>query len=350
MQDSFRGFWSDLADPIIGLSPMDGVTDAPYRRMMTKYGKPSLFITEFANVEGLARGAVSMLHHFIFDESERPIVAQIYGVETDSFYKVALMCCELGFDGIDINMGCPANKIARRGSGGGMILHPKQAQRVVITVKKAITDWSEGKTMEDAEIRPKIIKAVNIQKKNDVKRKLLPVSVKTRIGFDQIVTKEWIKTLLDVEPANISLHGRTLKQMYSGKANWDEIGKAAMICKGTDTTILGNGDITSVDDAKKKIKDYGVDGVLVGRATFGNPWFFSGYKANAEEHAKVAVEHCELFEKIFPNRKFWAMRKHLAWYMRGFDGARDMRKELMLTNSSAEVLEIFKKQSVKMYL
>ena len=116
----FKGFWEKLPKPIIGLAPMDGVTDAPYRYMVCKYSRPSLVITEFCNVEGLARGAVSMLKEFLYSEIERPVVAQIYGVETESFYKVALMCCYLDFDGIDINMGCPAKKVARRGSGAGM--------------------------------------------------------------------------------------------------------------------------------------------------------------------------------------------------------------------------------------
>jgi tRNA-dihydrouridine synthase B len=340
MTNDTRGFWDKLKSPIIGLSPMDGVTDAAFRYMVCKYSRPSLIITEFVNVEGLARGAVSMLKAFQFAEIERPTAAQIYGVESESFYKVALMCCYLGFDGIDINMGCPANKVARRGSGAGMIQIPDQARKVIQITKKACGDWKDGITLEESGLRPKIITALKKIKKEEGPRVLLPVSVKTRIGYDTPVTEKWISTLLEENPANISLHGRTLKQMYLGEANWDEIQKAAKLCKGSGTTLLGNGDVKSMQDAKDKIEQYGVDGVLVGRATFGNPWFFSDHKPTVEDHFHAAMEHARVFEERQMEHAFFAMRKHLAWYCKGFDGARELRKELMQTNSSKEVVSV----------
>lgn len=333
----FKGFWENLKSPIIGLSPMDGVTDAPYRHMICKYSKPSLVMTEFCNVEGLARGAVSMLKEFLYSEMERPIVAQIYGVELDSFYKVALMCCYLDFDGIDINMGCPAKKVARRGSGAGMIQIPDHARKVIKSVKKACEDWQNGISLEEADIRPKIITALQQIRAQEPQRKLLPVSVKTRIGVDEIVTEDWISILAEEEPANITLHGRTLKQMYLGEANWDEIAKAAKICKQAGISILGNGDVRNLEDAKKKIKKYGVDGVLVGRATFGNPWFFGKHEPSQEDRFKVAIEHAKYFEDNYMDHAFFAMRKHLAWYCRGFSGAREVRTRLMQTNNSKDV-------------
>lgn len=340
-----RGFWDQLPSPIIGLSPMDGVTDAAFRYLISKYSKPSLVMTEFTNVEGLARGAVTMLKEFLYDEIERPVVAQIYGVEEDSFYKVALMACYLGFDGIDINMGCPATKVARRGSGAGMIRIPDQAQKVIQFVKKATEDWANGITLEEAELRPKIITALKAMKTEEGPRNKLPVSVKTRMGVDQIVTEWWINTLLEGKPANLTLHGRTLKQMYLGEANWEEIGKAAQICKGSGTTLLGNGDVKSMEDAHEKIKTYGVDGVLVGRATFGNPWFFSDHLPTQEERFRVAIEHAKLYEKHSQENAlrfgtgiaFFGMRKHLAWYCHGFDGAKELRSKLMQANNSQEV-------------
>lgn len=336
-----NGFWDSLPRPIIGLSPMDGVTDAVYRRFYAEQGKPDVIITEFVNVEGLARGAVSMLDHLIYDEIERPVVAQIYGVELDSFYKVALVCCELGFDGIDINMGCPATKVARRGSGAGMIKIPDHARDVVLTVKRAVADWAGGQTMEGAELRPKLIRAVTFRAPvAPVLRRLLPVSVKTRIGYDTVVTESWIGNLLETEPANISLHGRTLKQLYSGAADWEEIGKAARLCKNTGTSFLGNGDIKSLADAREKIARYDLDGVLIGRATFGNPWFFKDRSPTPAEAAKLAVHHSELFERVFPDRRFFIMRKHLGWMMRGFDGARELRTELMQAENAADVKRI----------
>src|SRR3989338_6331485 len=170
----FRGFWDNLAKPIIGLSPMDGVTDAAYRFMVAKSSKPAVIMTEFTNVEGLSRGAISMLEAFIFSDVERPVVAQIYGVEVESFYKVALMVCELGFDGIDINMGCPANKVARRGSGAGLIKTPELAKTIIRIVQKAAQDWANGITMEEADIRPKAIKSVREQKPAPAPRRFLP--------------------------------------------------------------------------------------------------------------------------------------------------------------------------------
>lgn len=364
----FRGFWDNLAKPIIGLAPMDGVTDAAYRFMVASNGKPAVIMTEFTNVEGLSRGAISMLEAFIYHEVERPIVAQIYGVEVESFYKVALMVCELGFDGIDINMGCPANKVARRGSGAGLIKTPELAKEIIRTVKKAAQDWANGMTLEKAGIRPKIIKSIRAQchseqcegsppslqkisyggdpsvallPQDDRRvRRLIPVSVKTRTGFDAIVTEDWIKHLLEAEPANISLHGRTLKQMYTGEAKWEEIGKAARVCKGTQTTLLGNGDIKTMEDAHAKIKTYALDGVLVGRGTFGNPWFFKGQSPTPQECIAGAIDHSEAFERVFKDRPFMSMRKHLSWYIRGFDGAKEVRVKLMQTNCARDVRSI----------
>jgi tRNA-dihydrouridine synthase B len=339
-----KNFWTKLKRPIVGLSPMDGVTDAAFRYMAAKTGKPSVIYTEFVNVEGLARGAVSMLDHFIFNKIERPIVAQIYGIETESFYKVALMACYLGFDGIDINMGCPANKVARRNSGAGLIRVPKQAKKIIRTVKQATKDWSEGMTLKEAGIRPKIINKFTESADSypSKKRKELPVSVKTRTGIDQIIAEDWIKELLEEEPAAIALHGRTLKQMYSGEANWEVIGKVAKIVKKTNTLFLGNGDIQSLEDARQKCKQYGTDGALVGRATCGNPWFFSDIEPTIKERFKAALDHARCFEEMSMKNAFFAMRKHLAWYCRGFDGARELRKELMQTNSSEEVEKVLK--------
>lgn len=333
----FQGFWSKLKKPIIGLAPMDGVTDTTFRHMVRKHSKPSLMVTEFVNVEGLARGAISMLDHLAYEKTDRPIVAQIYGVELDSFYKVALICCYLDFDGIDINMGCPANKVARRGSGAGLIKNPDHAKKVIQMVKKACQDWADGIKLEDADLRPKIITALKVIKPRAPKRRLLPVSVKTRTGYDEIATESWISALVEEGPAAITLHGRTFRQMYSGEANWDEIRKAGKICHKAGVLLLGNGDVQSVDQAKQKIADYGVDGVLVGRAVCGNPWFFSGKEPSREERIKVAIEHARHFEKRRQGQAFFAIRKHLAWYCKGFDGAKETRVRLMQAKSADEV-------------
>ncbi len=338
----FSGFWGKLEKPIIGLAPMDGVTDAAFRYMVCKHSKPAVVMTEFTNVEGLARGAAQMLVAFLYSEIERPCVAQIYGVEVDSYYKCAVMLCALGFDGIDINMGCPANKVAKRGSGAALIKTPELAKELIRTCKRASKDWSEGITMKEAGVHENCI--LEVEKMNagrEISRCELPISVKTRIGFDQVVAEEWIKHLLEEAPACITMHGRTLKQMYLGEADWDSLAKAAKLAQEAGTIFLGNGDVKSLDDAKSKIAQYGVDGALAGRATFGNPWFFSDHKPTIEDRFAALVEHIEYFEKL-DHLPFYNIKKHLAWYLKAFEGAKELRMKLMQSHSSEEARSIIK--------
>lgn len=370
---------------------MDGVTDAPFRYITAKYGQPDVMITEFTSVEGIAAGGIPPLRAFIYDKIEHPIVAQLFGTDEKAYYKAAVMLCELGFDGIDINMGCPAKNIASKGSGASLILNPKLAQKIIEQTKKGAADWANGLNLEDVGLPENTVKHVREMQKQNLCgtghqtgssshskksptpvrsktsiRKLLPVSVKTRIGYDKIVIEDWIKYLLEEKPANISLHGRTLKQMYTGLANWDAIAIAAKIVHEHNqshaksrgfikTTILGNGDVKSVEDAHQKVKQYGVDGVLIGRAAFGNPWVFrrSANGNSLESHAptikeklKVAIEHAHIHEKIFGEKLFPVMRKHLSWYCRGFTGASEVRQRLMQANNSQEVEEILKQTSL----
>ncbi len=340
----FKGFWEKLKGPIVGLSPMDGVTDAGFRYMVCKHSQPSFVVTEFTNVEGLARGAVKMLQAFLYDESERPIVAQVYGVEVDSFYKAAVMLCNLGFDGIDINMGCPANKVAKKGSGAGLIQTPELAKKIVRAVQKGVEDYANGISMEEAGVHPNIIVAVNeMAESHEVERRLIPVSVKTRIGYDKEIVEEWMVHLVETKPALIALHGRTLKQMYLGEADWEAIARAGKIVKDAGIMFLGNGDVKSMKDAEEKIKKYNVDGVLVGRATFGNPWFFASEEPSHLDRFDAAIEHSRLIEEKYPNILFVSIRKHLAWYMKGFDGAKELRMNLMKAEDASGVETIIKK-------
>jgi len=337
-----RGFWDNLKYPLVGLSPMDGVTDAPQRAITAKYGKPDIVFTEFVSVDGICAGAEPLLKDFLYSEAERPVVAQVFGSDPELFYKTAPLLCELGFDGIDINMGCPDKNVAKRGGGAALILTPDNAKKIIKRTKEGIKEWSEGKDLKEFDLPENIIKAVK-KKKVKAEKRNIPVSVKTRIGYDKNVIEWWVEHLLEAEPANISIHGRTLKQMYTGSADWDSISKAAAIIKKTKTSVLGNGDIASMEDAKEKIKTYGVDGVLVGRATFGNPWFFSSKIPSIEERLKVALEHAELYEKTFGGRKFHNMRKHLAWYAHGFQNSKELRMELMKAEDSKECEKIINK-------
>lgn len=309
-------FWDDLLarnKPIIGLSPMDGVTDAAMRYMSAKYGKPDVIFSEFVSVDALhyATGErrERLLKTFIYDEIERPIVAQVFGSKPEIFAEAAILIEKLGFDGIDINMGCPAHKVEENGSGAGLIRTPALAQEIIRTVK------------------------ANTQ---------LPVSVKTRIGVDRDVAEEWMEQLMEVKPAMISLHGRTLKQLYQGLADWEAIARAAKVVHKHGGHILGNGDIESIESGKSKVIKYGVDGVLIGRAAEGNPEVFIGNnEPTKEQRLAWMVEHAKKFEELFDN--FMPVRKHLAWYCKGFPGASELRAKLVRASSAQEVDDILQR-------
>lgn len=341
-----RGFWDNLKTPIIGLAPMDGVTDAAFRYITDKYGSPDILFTEFTSVEGITRGADVLLQAFIHHTTTTPTVAQIFGVTPEAFYKVAFILAEMGFDGIDINMGCPDRNIAKQGGGAALILKPQLAQEIIRETLRGSHEWAEGKNITDIDLPPRIIEFVeHYKEKHNLKnteRKMLPVSVKTRIGYDKIVTTEWISTLLETEPANISLHGRTLKQLYTGEANWEEIAKAAELVHKTRTTILGNGDVKSITDARERIARYGTDGTLIGRAVFGNPWIFKETTVSASQKLEVALEHCRVFEAMTPELHFLSLRKHMAWYCKGFEHANIVRAQLMTTRTYDEVEKVIK--------
>ncbi len=354
-----KGFWDNLERPIIAMSPMDGVTDAAYRYITDKYGKPSILFTEFTSVEGITHGATRLLSPFVHHESNTPQVAQIYGSNPEAFYEATFTVCEMGYDGVDINMGCPDHNIAKKGCGAGLIRTPQVAYDIIKAVQQAVKDYYEGKKIEDTKLKPDIIEWIkrynshaeqreasrldsSVSPQNDKKKEriLLPVSVKTRIGYDSIVTEDWISNLLEAQPANISVHGRTLVQMYTGLADWEEIGKAAKLIRKTNTSVLGNGDIKSIQEAKEKTEEYNLDGVLIGRALFGNPWFFKEYEPTNEERIKVAIEHCEKFAEMTPELHFLSLRKHLAWYTKGIPGSNDLRRQLMTVENVEDVKRI----------
>jgi len=357
------GFWRQLEKPIIALSPMDGVTDAPFRYISAKYGRPDIHFTEFTNVEGLARNAESMLTDFIFSDIERPVVAQIYGSEPESFYKVAILVCDLGFDGVDINMGCPAKNVASRGCGAALIKNPPLAKDIIRAVKQGVSDWQAGRSVEDLGLKKKMarrIRQMNLDRMGTpevTERKLLPVSVKTRIGYDSVVIEDWVRHLLEEEPVAISIHGRTLKQMYNGSADWDAIARAAEVIHQTDTVVLGNGDLKTLEEVATKIRLSRVDGVLLGRGVMGNPWIFRNKERvkariqgqgesiaddeiGMDERLSTLLEHCRYFEQVKGAFRFSAMRKHFGWYCKGFPGAAELRMKMFQTKSSQDVEQI----------
>ena len=302
-------FWQTLPRPLLGLAPMDGVTDHPCRFIQKKYGKPGLIYTEFVAVERLAIGDWGMLKDFRYDESQRPVIAQIYGHIPELFPPMVIMLCELGFDGIDINMGCPAASVVHRGSGAGLIRTPDVAQAVVRAAQRGVDLWQNGASLRDIPDMPRQLLAETEARRNALPpafqaRRPIPVSVKTRIGYETPQVSAWIPRLLESEPAAIAIHGRTLHQRYGGHADWEEIGQAAALAHGSRTLILGNGDVHSYEDALERIATYNVDGVLIGRGSNGNPFVFQPTPPPPEHPRRdadryrllhIALEHAQLY-------------------------------------------------------
>ena len=288
---------------------MDGVTDAPFRYITDIYGKPDIIYTEFVSVKGLIIGKPAIQRMLLRHQTETKTIAQFFGCEPEYFYQAALVALKKGFDGVDINMGCPDKSVFHRGAGAGLILQPKLAKEIILSVKKAVQNR-------------------------------IPVSVKTRTGYKTHQTKEWISNLLEAEPDVICIHARTFAQKYSGLADWSQIGIAANLAKNTKTKIYGNGDIKSREQALERIKEYNLAGVLIGRAALGNPWIFKGVIPTTEERFKVLLEHCKKFVEFFPTADLSIMRKHLAWYVKDFPHAAEVRNALMQVNSIDDVKKI----------
>jgi len=309
---SERGFWAGLNKPILALSPMDDVTDAAFRLLIARCGKPDVLITEFVSVDGLcSAGRERLLKDLRYDESERPIVAQLFGSNPELFRQSAQLAAELGFDGIDINMGCPVRAVCNIGSGSSLINTPALAQEIIqATIAGAAK---------------------------------LPVSVKTRIGYNQLQTEEWAKPLIEAGPAAITFHLRTKKEQSTVPAHWEEMPKIVRLARGTGVLILGNGDITSREQAERVCAETGCDGVMIGRAIFGNPWLFNRQRRieniTLDELLATMIEHCHLYDRVFgDDKKFLMMRKHLMAYASGFPGAKELRMSLERVFSSGDVV------------
>jgi nifR3 family TIM-barrel protein len=355
-------FWHKISKPIIGLSPMDGVTDASFRWIAARHGGPDITVTEFTNVDAAIHAPHTLIRDFTYSEIERPIIAQIYGHSPDLFYKAAHVVCELGFDGLDINMGCPAKNVAASGSGAALIRTPELAREIIRSTRQGIDDWVAGQTLDHLGLRQKLretVRTSNQQRSGwttPPARRPIPLSVKTRIGYDQVVIEDWVANLLAENPAAISIHGRTLKQGYKGDADWDAIARAVELARPTSTLILGNGDLRDMSDVYRRVRQCGVDGVLLGRAAEGNPWIFKAKNQLKEalfrltpppptesislvERFRVLVEHSHHFETYVQERNFVGMRKHLIWYCRDFRGAAELRSRMVRVNNSAEVIQ-----------
>ena len=353
--------WQALPRPIIGLAPMDGVTDASFRQTVAMHGKPDVTYSEFTHVHDICRGPEFLLESLLYSELERPIVAQLYGKDPALFYQAAHAVCELGFDGLDINMGCPSRNVASSGSGAGLIRTPDLAHEIMRAARQGIADWAAGQSLEGAGLKSARVAAIQRMNRQRAQahlaiRRTIPLSVKTRLGYDVVIVDRWIEHLVAEHPAVISLHGRTLQQMYRGDADWRAIARAADVVRGSGTLLLGNGDVQSLPDGMRRIRETRVDGILVGRAVLGMPWFFrekdavrhrddqgtDGYgmqiwEPTLEARFEILEDHARRFEKLAGQNQFRRMRKHLGWYCKGFPHAAKLRARMFRASSVADV-------------
>jgi nifR3 family TIM-barrel protein len=310
-------FWGQLKKPFFALAPMADVTDAAFRCIIAKYGKPDVLWTEFVSADGLVlappKGRERLLKDLIYTPSERPIVAQFFTADPEHMKLAAAEAVGLGFDGVDINMGCPDRSVEKQHAGAALMKDPSLAQEIIAAAKEGA-----GAT---------------------------PVSVKTRLGYNRNELDSWLPALLETEPAAITIHARTRKEMSAVPAHWEEIKRAVELrdAAGSRTLIIGNGDVASLEDAKAKADFSGADGVMFGRAIFGNPWLFDRSKkeVSAKEKLRVLVEHTKLFEELFGGVKnFSVMKKHYKSYVNGFEGAKELRIRLMEAENGREVESI----------
>lgn len=348
-------FWSELRKtkkPFFALAPMADVTDPAFRRIVAKYGKPDVLWTEFVSADGLMHptGRAKLMKDLEYVEAERPIVAQLFSSRPENMRAAAKLCAELGFDGIDINMGCPDRTIEKQGCGSAMIKTPDLAIEIIRAARRGIADAGKD----------------------------IPLSVKTRVGYNRDEIDTWISRLLGENLATLTVHARTRKDLSQVPANWDYVSRVVKLRDqiSPETVILGNGDISSREDGIEKALETNCDGIMIGRAVFGNPWIFNekisvkkkgSWRQNfflrmlpatwakkimgdsrytisdipLAEKLRVMVEHTELFEKLLGNDKnFAVMKKHYKAYATGFPGAKELRIKLMESKNKEDVKRI----------
>jgi len=324
---------------------MDGITDEAFRLVQTKISKPDLMFTEFVSAEGISRGGIKLYDTLLFSPEERPIIGQLFGKDPQSFYKSAIILCELGFDGVDINMGCPAKTVTQHGSGASLIAKPDLAVQIIQSTKKGINDWLSGKVkIIDLDLNKKTLEVIKRNQKysqiSTIYQLRPTISIKTRLGISESTIDSWIPVLLDQGLDFLTIHGRTLKQAYAGVANWNEIKKVVKLAKNTKTKIFGNGDVQNREQGLEHCKKYGVDGVLIGRVAGGNPWCFNNHIATPPEKFSAMLLHAQIFQKVFPHRQFDSLRKHFLLYTKNLSNAKQLRMKLVRLNSVKELLAL----------
>lgn len=317
-------FWRDLPRPFFILAPMEDVTDVVFRHVVSAAARPDVFFTEFTNTESYCHpeGAFSVRGRLTFTEDEQPIVAHIWGDKPEYFKQMSIGMAEQGFKGIDINMGCPVHNVAANGKGCGLIRRPDVAADIIQAAKAG------G----------------------------LPVSVKTRLGYTEVDEwRDWLTHIFEQDIVNLSIHLRTKKEMSKVAAHWELIPEIKKLRDevAPDTLLTINGDIPDRQTGMELVEKYGVDGVMIGRGIFKNPFAFEKEpkEHSYEELLDLLRLHLDLFDKYteIEPRSFKPLRRFFKIYVKEFRGASELRHELMSTESTDEVralLNNFQSESV----
>lgn len=321
-----------VVEPFFVLAPMDDVTDSSFRRVVQQAAPADLYFTEFVNVDGLqSPGRPKLLKKLQFNEAEGPLVAQLWGLNPDNFRKTAEQIAdgtfarELGlpegvnFAGVDLNMGCPAKSEVNNGACSALIKDRPLASEIINATK----DGLAGR---------------------------LPLSVKTRVGFSE-VDMTWISFLLEHGLDMLTVHGRTRKEMSKVPANWDLIGQARQLRDdaGVETLIVGNGDVQNRAHGLELAKRYKLDGIMIGRGIFHDPYAFALESPWEQLTPKARIElyqhHVELFTSTWQQgeRNILSLNKFCKVYVNGFDGAKELRDQLMKCTDQDELLMNIKK-------
>ena len=310
-----ENFWSTLPRPFFILAPMEDVTDIVFRHVVSEAARPDVFFTEFTNTESYCHpeGIHSVRGRLTFSDDEQPMVAHIWGDKPEQFREMSIGLADMGFKGIDLNMGCPVTNVAKKGKGSGLILRPETAAEIIQASKAG------G----------------------------LPVSVKTRLGYYDIDEwRDWLKHVFEQDIANLSIHLRTRKEMSKVDAHWELIEAIKTLRDeiAPNTLLTINGDIPDRQTGLELANKYGIDGIMIGRGIFHNPFAFE--KEPREHSSKELLGllrlHLSLFEKYDKDeaRHFKSLRRFFKIYVRGIRGASELRHQLMNTQSIAEAREL----------
>lgn len=308
-----NNFWVDLPRPFFILAPMEDVTNVVFRHVVSRAARPDVFFTEFTNTDSFCHpeGIYSVRGRLTFTEDEQPIVAHIWGDRPENFKEMSIEMAKLGFKGIDINMGCPVANVASQGKGSGLIRHPETAAKIIQAAKAG------G----------------------------LPVSVKTRLGYTEVDEwKDWLRHVFEQDIANLSIHLRTKKEMSNVDAHWELIPEIKKLRDevAPQTLLTINGDIPDRQAGLELVNKYGVDGVMIGRGIFKNPFAF---EVEPKEHSseelidllKLQLDLHDQYSKELDTVPFKALRRFFKIYVKGFRGASELRNDLMSANTTDEV-------------